>query len=235
MKYKKSGFRRKKIYSKIYKKRNLMYKNRINRSMISGPMKPYLFKRNTVISTLNFGWKTTAQSVVYTPTIGDLPNMSEFTNLYDEYKLNKIILHFESLTTGRDMNQPAVTAGGLFSSASLVGSLKRIRVVRDYNDSTALATENSAFEYQNMRSYPVGKSFKIVLYPRLLGMNYRNAVSTSYTSIKPKYIDTNDLATPHYGLKFFVPALTGDTSDANINLQLYTCRATYLFSCRNVK
>lgn len=200
-------------------------------SMTYGPMKPYLFKRSCLIPSLQFVWSISNQAPVYLPSAGDLPNFSEFTALYDEYKINKIKLNFECLFNGRDMNSTNPTSG----TASLLGSLKRIRVVRDYNDNTALASENSAFEYQNCRSYAVGKSFKIVLYPRLLTINYRSAVSSSYTSTKPKYIDTTDTATPHYGLKFFLPSCTSDINDGNLNKQLYTCRATYFFSCKNVK
>lgn len=198
--------------------------------------RPYLFCRTAgVTAQCPLTWSLVAQSYVINPTMGDIPNAGEFAALYDMWKLNKVVYHFESTINGRDMNTPNLTNAGGFSSPNMNGSIKYIRVVHDYNDSTALATENAAFEYQNMKSHRVGKSFSVTLYPRILQEVYRSALTNGYESVKPKYFDTTETVVPHYGIKVFLGQCTNDVTDGNVTKSLYNITAKYYFSCKNVK
>lgn len=198
--------------------------------------RPYLFCRTCNVTAQGpIVWSLNTQSNVYNPTMGDIPNAAEFAALYDMWKLNKVVYHFESQIGPKDMNLPSLTGAGGYSSNGLNGSLKYMRVVHDYNDSTPLANENAAYEYQNMKSHRVGTSFKVTLYPRILQEVYRSALTNGYESVKPKYFDTTETIVPHYGIKLFLGQCTNDVTDGNLLKSMYTITAKYYFSCKNVK
>lgn len=207
----------------------------VGRSRIS-QNRPYLFCRTCNVTAQGpIVWSLNTQSNVYNPTMGDIPNAAEFAALYDMWKLNKVVYHFESQISTKDMNLPALTGAGAYSSNGLNGSLKYMRIVHDYNDATPLANENAAYEYQNMKSHKVGTSFKVTLYPRVLQEVYRSALTNGYESVKPKYYDTSDTLIPHYGIKLFLGQCTNDVTDGNLLKSMYTITAKYYFSCKNVK
>lgn len=206
------------------------------RRSLKGPMAVHSFKRSVNLSgTYPLNWSLTNQSWSMTPSMGQIGGAGEFTSLFDMWKLKKVVYHFEPLFSGKDMMLSILTAAGAFSSSGLSSSLKYIRVVHDYNDSTVLASEDAALQYENCKSYKLGSAFKVTLYPKILAETYRTAVTSAYQSISPKYFDTTETAIPHYGVKVYLPQLTGDINDNNIGKALYTIRGTFYFDCKNVK
>jgi len=122
----------------------------------------------------------------------NVPNSTEFSNLYDQWRLKGILLRM-------DATQNAFSNSGVAYSPPLVV------FAADYDDSGD-ATANALFEYPQSRTH----SFQTNGYaPLICGMSPRPVrdvagygVLTSYSPMEEcPFIRTAELGTPHYGLK----------------------------------
>jgi len=202
--------RRKKTANKVHSFVRWCDKDTVYPTAVQGP--------NIIANTLvdqHFGYSFKLDNVV---------NPTDFTNLYDSYKINKITLFLE-----RQLNQTGVTP-------SYNPTNKRIRVVHDYNDNNLLTDEDQYLEYSNCRSYPVigNGTIAITLYPKINNgvLNAGGGVNafTSMASSKV-WLNVDDDEVPHFGLKIFVPAQV----TALDGPQLFKVRAKYHISLKNSK
>jgi len=202
--------RRKKTVNKIHSFVRWCDKDSLYPTAIQGP--------NIIANSLvdqHFGYSFKLDNVI---------NPTDFTNLYDSYKINKITLYLE-----RQLNQTGVTPG--FNPSN-----KRIRVVHDYNDNNLLTNEDQYLEYANCKSYPIvgNGSVSITLYPKINNgvLNAGGGVNafTSMASNKV-WLNVDDDEVPHFGLKIFVPQLVTGTDGP----QLFKVRAKYHISLKNSK
>lgn len=138
------------------------------------------------------------QHLAYQFKLDNVVNPSDFTNLYDMYRINKIVLYVERYRTdtGDGVNPP-------FNA--------RISVVHDYNDANPLTDEDQYLEYANCKRYPVmGKGpIKITLYPKINNI-IENALGApnAYTSMNSNRVWLNiaNDEVSHFGIKMMVPA-----------------------------
>jgi len=161
------------------------------------------------------------QNLVYTFKLDNVVNPSDFTNLFDVYKINKITLHMT-----RVRNQ---TGNGIDSPFN-----RKICVVWD-DDGNALTQEDDYLEYGNCKRYNVigNGDIKLTLYPKLSapllnaggGVNAFQSIPASKQWLK---IEDDDV--PHFALKIFVPA-----GIAPEDYGLFTVRAKYHISLKNSK
>jgi len=165
------------------------------------------------------------QNYGYSFKLDNVINPTDFTNLYDSYKINKVTLYLE-----RQINQT--------NSASLFApSNKRIRVVHDYNDNNLLTNEDQYLEYSNCKSYPAvgNRPITITLYPKINNgvLNAGGGVNafTSMSSSKV-WLNVDDDEVPHFGLKIFIPAQIAGATEA---VPLFVVRAKYHISLKNSK
>lgn len=184
-------------------------RSRINRSTAY-----HLYRRTVLVEELNDGGGV---HKAWDFKLSNLVNYSDFTNLYDAYKIKKVILRIEPTSDGND----------LYNIGTL--SNKFIRVVHDYDDAGVLTAEADYFEYQNMKSYPAcGGVIKITLYPKVAGMTYRGVATTGYSQIRPPFLDTASSAdVPHYGIKAYFP---GIGQSGKLGWRIF---ATYIFICKD--
>lgn len=208
-----------------------------NKSSLARVSNYHKFKRHVNLGSIfNLVMSNNAQSPVFTPKFSDMNGYAEFAALFDEWKLDKVVLHFEPTFDGKDAYNPMYSSATppVINNNGLDSSLKYLRTIVDYNDSTAIANEGEAFEYQAMKSHRLGKPFTVTLYPKILTEAYRSALTTSYYSSKPRFISTSDSGQPHYGLKCWLNPTTVNI-DGNVNKSIYNVTGDYYFTCRNVK
>lgn len=124
--------------------------------------------------------------------LSDLPNYTEFTSLFDQYKINAVKLTFIPRYTGSDIN-PLTTAL----------AVPRVWTVIDYDDTANLGDQNGAYQYQNCKVHMMHKPFSIYLKPRVASAVYSTAVTTGYAP-RRMYIDCANNNVPHYGVKLYV-------------------------------
>jgi len=161
------------------------------------------------------------QHLTYSFKLDNLVNPSDFTNLYDSYKINKVTLHLEPI-----YEQPL---NGSFAIQ------KKIRVVHDYNDNNPLSDEDDYLEYSNCKSYvPFSKrGINITLYPKINNVIENvGGSANAFTSLASSkvWLDIQNDEVPHFGLKIFIPGtLSGE------EVPLFRVRARYHISLKNSK
>lgn len=131
--------------------------------------------------------------------LDDLPNYSEFTNLFDQYKISAVKLKFWPRFTGADVNPPATAIG-----------VSRLWSVIDYDDSATLTNENQAMEYQNCKTHLSNRPFSLYLKPCVLSEVYRTTLTTGYAPTRKYRIDVAQPNVPFYGVKTLMEPVAFD-------------------------
>lgn len=163
-------------------------------------------------------------NVLHTPllqgwswNLGQLANVSEFSNLFDHYCITCIVVKFYLKID--PSSQTAATA-----------SYPKLYYCRDYDDSTAPGTLNELREHQHtqVRVMNPNRPVTIKLRPSTLAQTYRGVGTVSYTPQWKQWIDMAQTDVPHYGLKWGIDDLT------NTNYRVDTETFIY-FKCKGVR
>lgn len=180
---------------RVFKRRpRSSYKSRYSRRILYKPMRNSgLFHANEKI---NLGLFTPANNVTdlnhaLTFSIDQVANFVHLTGMYDSYRINKVILTF----------RPVCTDNNFANSFNYPGKLL---VVRDYDDSTALTSQDQYYQYKNCKMMPLASNRKLTIgiTPASLSATYQSAVSTAYSPKFKQWIDNSSSNVPHYGVKF---------------------------------
>lgn len=234
------------------------YANRrvkLSKSLIS-TARPYLYKRTTsnftqvgtdtfssniTVSALNAGlirvdlngtgptykffW---GQSIGF--SLADIPNYSEFTQLYDQYKINKIVLKIYPFNNIPSTANTTATSGGVGLIIHSILDPDNLLVA-----SADEAGVNTLRQYQNYKTVNMSnkKYFKKVITPRMLegvvnsaGTIVGNRVNKSY------YIDCAYPSVPHYGVHLLYEFINPTTATVSYFLRI---EATYYMSFKDVR
>lgn len=145
--------------------------------------------------------------------LAQLPSYTEFSALYDEYKIEKVVLNFlcQSVTNYTYTNQ----------------ARSYMLFVKDYDDASAPGSAAELLQRDNLIIKNGHSSFKITVYPKVARALY-NGVSTAYQS-GSGYIDLTYPDVPHYGLKYMI-AQTQTTNNT-----YFQCFVTYHLKFRGVR
>lgn len=151
---------------------------------------------------LNSGTNTTSNvsyhSYSYQFMLQNLPSFTEFTNLFDQYKVLSVRIRFIPFQTTSisDLNTTNQCLSLIHSS------------VIDYDDSVLFASSNAGL--QEMRQYesfreknlfrPSGQ-FVRKIRPHVSVPVYKSGVSSAYSNVPARWIDCNYTDVEHYGFK----------------------------------
>lgn len=224
----KRNYRRKRPYRKkrVYKRRNA----------ISRPMprpKVYGFARARenllALESPSDGWATTLDNAVvktYAYDLAMLPSYTEFTNLFEQYKLNMALLKFYPSYS------QVVSSTGAVASTNVV-----ITVWPNVHGQplTAAFSDDDLLQIQRKRQwmFPLNRPTQIKMYLKQLSMNYGGAVNTDYTTMKPRYVSTIETGMPHYGINVHIKRIDGAAFASN-SARLLIKEKIYL-TCKQVK
>lgn len=141
-------------------------------------------------------------------------NGSEFGNLFDQYRIDKLILKFYLKV------DPSTQTGN-------AGQVPRLYYVRDRDDSNAPADlnelkENQFFKERVLTPY---RPVTLVCRPNALRLLYQSAVASQYQPAWGQWMDMNVMSTPHYTYKLAIDDLTNTNYYVDVE-------ATVHFSCR---
>lgn len=162
------------------------------------------------------------QNLTYQFKLDNVVNPADFTNLYDQYRINKIVLTLERQTP----------ANGSQFMTGLPN--KKLRVVHDYTDATPLTQEDDYLEYANCKGYSSNRNVGIVLYPKVKNiLENKDGAPNAYSVMSSNkiWLDIAEDEIPHFGLKMFIP---GGLSTVN-DTPLYKVRAKFWLSFRQSK
>lgn len=147
-------------------------------------------------------------------TLGQLPDASNFTGLYDEYKINKVVLKilpkFSQTLQSATSNQ-----------------LGQILTAIDYDDANSLPQATCIDEisqYQSFRIHPGNRPVTRVIVPKveLTGSGVQAPKSR-------QWLDCDNTTSLHNGLKIVLPKLSASGTTMN-----YDVLVTHYMSFRNV-
>lgn len=180
----------------------------------------YHFKRWANNTSGNF---TISGNVAYAPyqaanvyQLDHLPNVSDFANLFDHYRINKIVMRFWLRI------DPS-------ASSAATASYPKLYSVID-NDDNTLLSQSQMREHPNCKiqvlqpNRPVVRAFC----PSTLSLSYLSAVASTYTPKWKQWVDMANTGVPHYCLKWNID----DFTNTNYKLDVETC---YYFSVKGVR
>lgn len=146
--------------------------------------------------------------------LSQLPNSTDFTNLFDMYRINKIVCKFVP-------NHDNSNIG-----AALIPNF---HTVLDYTDATAPASLNAMYEYANWRMSRGIAIHKRVFSPASLDFVNATAGANAGNPTWKQWISTSAPTIEHYAIKYAAEqaVATGDIS--------WTPYITMYFSCKSVK
>lgn len=152
--------------------------------------------------------------------IGSIPQVTEFTNLFDEYRIRKV--NIELFNSQQTMNTPAVP----------------VAVIHMVNDSNSTGSFNmdDLKQYPNLRSVQIvpGKPAYWSCYPSARSDVLTSTGVTSSSALKVDgWIDTSSPTIRFLGTRFYISML-GLTTASTVSFTLYF-KITYDLEFRNVK
>lgn len=174
--------------------------------------KLYLFKRFCDYGEISIS-NTLPTFGAFNFSLSDLPNYTEFTSLYDMYKINCVKITIipqqtQSISIG-SINNP--NASARFFSAI------------DYNDGSAPTSIDDIRQYQSCKMTPILRTHKRVIFkPKIL--------DTNGFSISP-WMATTTPSANYYGLKYAVEPMESTTTTT----MTYTVEAKLYMSFKQVK
>ena len=194
---------------------------RINRSAAG----VHYFKRKFVVanitaSTSGAGVQTNARGAL-TFALSSLPSASEFTALFDQYKITGVKLDF--IPFGDTVNVP-ITGSGTTSLMSPGGPLI---LAADYDDDSTPAAASNLLEYQACKVIPVPRRHRMYIKPKFATEIY-NGVTTGYGA-RSGWLDCANSGVTHYGVKYWMNAPSALSSSYS-----YQVWATMYFACKGV-
>jgi len=195
--------------------RRLRRRMRIRRPLRKS-LNTYHFKRTIAGTPLTCN--TTAQFGSYSFQFSQLTNATEFSNLFDMYRINKIVIKFVPN-----------------HNSSEVGATKFIpnfHSVLDFNDGFAPTALTQLYEYQSWRMTRGYASHTRAFIPAVLYATQDGTLpgSGSPASMKLKqWVSTSETDVYFYGLKWGIEAAN---AAADVS---WTPFITYYYSCKSVK
>lgn len=152
-------------------------------------------------------------------TLNNIPDYTEFTNLYDTYKICGIRQKFVFDVNNADIGTSVTPPNGM----------PTLITVNDYNDVSALATEEEAMQYRTYRNRSLFKPISRYFKPTMTD-NTGGGISNIF---KRRWTPTSEADIVHLGLKALV---AGYNFTANLTslgrLRVYT---TYYLAFRTPK
>lgn len=141
-----------------------------------------------------------ATNAVYSFQLSDVDNYTEFTNLYDQYRIRRIDLQFIPFYT--QSTPGAGACSGVIYAAP------------DFDDISATASAA-------LRQYPACQVFgqteriQVTVEPRLAVAAY-SGTFTSYANLRDQWIDCNSPSVQHYGFKLAADASGGTANSFQV-------------------
>lgn len=204
---------------------------RMTRS-IASPDKTYRFIRSTVNTVAIFDGAVADTFYANLPganrdfELTYLPNSSEFTDLFDQYRIDSVKMTF---AYSANSNNQAV-GPNLFP----YNVIPRIGLAKDPDDNTVWATVADGCECPDYNEHQLDKPFSITVKPKPAIQLFNGAFSGYGTMAgKQLWIDCASNVLPHYGLKWVFKQ--GSVQNTTYQLGILTILCKWKLSFKGVR
>lgn len=172
-------------------------------------------KRKTFVGAINSA--TVETYGVYTFRLSLLPAFNEFQGLFEQYKINGVLLEF----------YPTQSESNMGSGSTL--QIPMFHWVFDCDDGTPPTSSGEIFQYNNIQTRRADRPFKYFCRPKVLREAFQNALTPSYLPARSAYVSTSSPDALHYGVKWFYDA---GGANAATSMKVW---ATYYLSFKSVR
>lgn len=154
----------------------------------------------------------------YSFQLDQLPNYTEFTNLFDTYHINFVKLRI-------DWTANSATAGATTTCPLVYSAI-------DFDDANAPTTPETLYQYGSFRLHNLGAtpSWTRIIKPAVATPVYQSTIATSYQRTFDSWIDTGSPSVPHYGYKLATASPAASMPCGSLNLLV-----TMNFSCKDTR
>lgn len=198
----------------LIRRRRKIYRRR-PRMMTKSKLGIHHFKRTVILTGINTAITTTFG--VQNFSLNQLPDFTEFQNLYDQFRINKVVWKLV----------PNVNS----AESGAAQKLPQVHSVCDYNDSTAPTTLDELVQYNNYRMTMGSRIHNRKLTPAFLDNVY--VTGATQRAGNPNYKQwlstSNSTDVPHHGIKYAIGATAAASAIT------YTPYLTFYISCKSVK
>jgi hypothetical protein len=165
----------------------------------------------------NFG---TTDQAIDNFNLTNVPGYTDFTNLYDEYKITGVKTTFSFSNNSSDMTNLNATG------------IPEIYTACDWDDGVPVTAISDLTQYQSFKHRRLDKDVSVFTRPRAQCMLYEGLASTAYGTYYG-WVDCNDDMTPHYGLKYIIQSAASSNSERTIGT--LTIVHTFYIKCRGAR
>lgn len=168
----------------------------------SAPMRPprrsqvCTIRRTYSLATLQANTGDTLYSFYF--TIGNTPNSSDFTNLFDQYRILEAVVSFVPYVNS--------VPNGSANSPGIIGTWI------DYDDASLPANLQEGQQYESYQRNSCTVPFVRVIKPRSAVASYAGATANGYQNMYGQWQDSSNPNVQHYGLKLCIHNASYSTS-----------------------
>lgn len=155
---------------------------------------PVQYFTRTAYRQAQFNAAQIPQSIGINFRLDNIPNVGEFTGLYDQYMIKAVKVTMI----------PRVTEAPVGSS---VNTLANMWSVIDYDDSSAPANIDTMLQYQNVKHTQMNRTHTRYIKPCVADEYFATGVLTTYGARRNVWLDCSNSGVEHYGLKIYLDAL----------------------------
>jgi len=155
--------------------------------------------------------------------LADVTNLTEFTNLYDSYKIRGVRVE---LIPYNNVAATAAATSGIAGQPSVV-----VHSVIDYDDDVALSASVAGLtaiqQYPTYKmQYALGKKLSWYLRPKVAKPVFATAITTGYAPAPFPWVDCSYSDVSSYGLKLLFETMSGGAA----TVLMYKARCTFYLS-----
>lgn len=168
-------------------------------------------------------------SISFIFSLADIPNPSEFSNLFDAYMITGVMLQIKMI------NNPTSNFEPFSSTQTGANFYPTIWYTPDHDDhATVTLPQIKEFERVRHKVLHPNRELNIMLRPTTLTQLYRSTTTTGYSQNRRRqWIDMAQTDVPHYGIKM-VFDFEGLTSNAGAEYN-FKVNAKYYFKTKQVR
>lgn len=179
---------------------------RVNKMRMGLRQPVQYFKRTVYLPAFIVSSTTVNVPFVNSFALADVPNATEFTTLYDQYKIMGVQFKLYPRFNSVDQN----LSGG------------RIWTVLDYDDSNLPATINELCQYQNVKCTNTSQ-----IHSRYLKPKFNLTTGSANIPQSTHWIDVATTSVPYRGIKGILEPTSASVA--------YDCKLTYYLAMKNVR
>ena len=166
----------------------------------------------------------------------DIINNTEFSSLFDQFKLTKVVMKFQMINNpdAVQATNDGVNSGSAYKSTNFSNWYPKLWYIRDH-DGGSSETLSSIKERQGVKYITLrpNKVYNVVVSPSVAVQTYKTLTTTGYGP-KKMFLDmAGGTTVPHYGVKTVLDTLGVDVNDTSPFKIRY--EAKYYFTCKDVR